>query len=75
MSDVSFGQIGMTFYMAGSKIDWIFLFIAIVSLFAWYFSSNALVAVIILTFMNVVGFAPTIRKSYSQPFSEGISFL
>jgi hypothetical protein len=58
-----------------TKIDWLFLFIAIVSLFAWYFSSNALIAVIILTFMNVVGFAPTIRKSYAQPFSEGISFF
>jgi len=58
-----------------TKVDWVFLFIAIASMFAWYFTSNALWAVVILTFMNVIGFAPTIRKSYMQPFSEGLSFF
>jgi hypothetical protein len=58
-----------------TKIDWVFLCIALVALCAWFFTSNALIAVIILTFMNVVGFAPTIRKSYYQPFSEGLSFF
>ncbi|MFT7559185.1 MAG: hypothetical protein ACI93R_001090 [Flavobacteriales bacterium] len=47
-----------------TKLDWIFLSVAIIALCAWHFSSSALVAVVILTAMNVVGFAPTIRKSY-----------
>ena len=58
-----------------TKVDWIFLLIAIVAMCAWYFTLSALWAVIILTFMNVVGFAPTIRKSYMNPFSEGLSFF
>ncbi len=58
-----------------SKIDWFFLFVAMAALFSWYFTSNALSAVVILTFVNVVGFAPTIRKSYKDPFSEDIVFF
>ncbi len=58
-----------------TKLDWVFLSIAVIALCAWYFSSSALSAVIILTLMNVIGFAPTIRKSYDQPYSEGLSFF
>ena len=58
-----------------TKIDWFFLLIAILALCSWYLSSSAVSAVVVLTLMNVVGFAPTIRKSYHQPFSESLSFF
>ena len=57
------------------KLDWFFLFVAIAALCSWYFTANALTAVVILTFMNVVGFAPTIRKSFNEPYSEDIVFF
>ncbi len=58
-----------------TKIDWFFLLIAIAALCSWYLSSSAVSAVVILTLMNVIGVAPTIRKSYHLPFSEGLSFF
>lgn len=58
-----------------SKMDWLFLIISLIALLAWYFTSDALVAVVILTLMNVMGFAPTLRKSYYDPFTEGMSFF
>ncbi len=56
------------------KVDWVFFFGALLSLPLWYFTSNPLWAVIILTFVDLVGFLPTIRKSFVKPFEEQILF-
>lgn len=58
-----------------TKIDWLFFISAMSALPFWYFTSNPLWAVIILTTVDVLGFGPTIRKSYQQPHSESLLFF
>ena len=58
-----------------TKIDWLFFVSAMSSLPFWYFTSDPLWAVIILTTVDVLGFGPTVRKAYSQPYSESLSFF
>jgi len=41
----------------------------------WYFTSDPMWAVVILTVIDLLGFGPTIRKSYSQPQSESLGFF
>ena len=58
-----------------TKIDWFFLISAMASLPIWYFTSDPLWAVIILTTVDVLGFGPTIRKAYSHPHEENLLFF
>lgn len=58
-----------------TKMDWIFLGSAMSSLPFWFFTSNPLWAVVILTVVDVCGFGPTIRKAYSAPHTESIRFF
>lgn len=55
--------------------DWLFFFAALSALPFWYFSSDPLWAVIILTVVDVLGFGPTVRKSFHQPHSESALFF
>ncbi|MGD7035282.1 hypothetical protein [Methylotuvimicrobium buryatense] len=57
-----------------AKTDWVFLVTALSSLPLWYFTSDPLWAVVILTTVDVLGFGPTIRKAYHQPTSEPLHF-
>jgi hypothetical protein len=57
------------------KIDWIFFLTAMASLPVWYFTSNPLWAVALLTTIDLLGFGPTIRKSYDRPFEENMTFF
>jgi hypothetical protein len=57
------------------KIDWIFFLIAMASLPVWYFTSNPFWAVALLTTIDLLGFGPTIRKSYKHPFEENLTFF
>ncbi|MFK7793832.1 MAG: hypothetical protein AB8B89_00645 [Gammaproteobacteria bacterium] len=58
-----------------TKLDWLFLTAALVSLPVWYLASDPLWAVIILTTVDVLGFGPTIRKAYYLPYSESLLFF
>jgi len=58
-----------------THIDWLFFIMALVSLSFWYFTSNPLWAVVILTAVNILGFGPTIRKAYAFPHDENITFF
>ena len=58
-----------------TKTDWLFLVSALSSLPLWYFTSDPLWAVVILTTVDVLGFGPTVRKAYSYPHSESLSFF
>jgi hypothetical protein len=58
-----------------TKIDWLFFILAMTSLPLWYFTSQPLWAVVILTFVDVMGFGPTFRKAYSRPFEEQLMFF
>jgi len=58
-----------------TRMDWLFFVSALSSLPFWYLTSDPLWAVIILTTVDVLGFGPTVRKSYGQPYSESLIFF
>lgn len=58
-----------------TKTDWLFFVSALSSLPFWYFTSNPLWAVVILTTVDVLGFGPTVRKAYEFPHSESLLFF
>jgi hypothetical protein len=45
---------------------------AIFAILLWYFTNNALIAIILLIIIDALGFYPTFRKSYHKPFEESI---
>ncbi|MFZ5593343.1 MAG: hypothetical protein ACOY4D_03620 [Pseudomonadota bacterium] len=57
-----------------TSTDWVFLASALSSLPLWYFTSDPLWAVVILTIVDVLGFGPTVRKAYGYPHSESLLF-
>jgi hypothetical protein len=58
-----------------TKTDWLFFVSAMSSLPFWYFTSDPLWAVVILTTVDVLGFGPTVRKAYILPHSESLLFF
>ncbi len=58
-----------------TKTDWLFFTAAMSALPFWYFTSDPLSAVVILTTVDVLGFGPTVRKTYKQPYSESLLFF
>lgn len=58
-----------------TKLDWLFFVSAMSSLPFWYFTSDPLWAVVILTTVDVIGFWPTVRKAYISPHSESLLFF
>jgi len=58
-----------------SKTDWVFLSIAVAALPCWLLASNPLVAVVLLTGVEFVGFAPTFRSAFMRPHEERIGFF
>lgn len=55
-----------------TKIDWIFLCAAMSALPLWFATSDPMWAVVILTTVDIFGFAPTVRKVYYHPHSESM---
>jgi hypothetical protein len=58
-----------------TKTDRLFLCLAVSALPLWYLMSDPLWAVVILTFVDLLGFGPTIRKVYDAPYSEPLLFI
>jgi len=58
-----------------TKADWLFFVLALSSLPLWYFSSDPLWAVVVLTAVDILGFGPTVRKVYTFPYSESLLFF
>ncbi|WP_067862159.1 hypothetical protein [Neptuniibacter marinus] len=58
-----------------TKMDWVFFLSALASLPFWYFTSNPLWAVVVLTIVDLLGFGPTIRKAYDFPHQENMAFF
>lgn len=58
-----------------TRVDWLFLLAALASLPVWYFTSDPLWAVIMLTLVDLLGFGPTIRKAYALPYEENYLFF
>ncbi|MGE0623245.1 MAG: hypothetical protein AB7O54_11550 [Pseudomonadales bacterium] len=55
--------------------DWGFFVAALSAFPAWYVTANPLWAVLILTFADLAGFGPTIRRAYLQPYLESGGFF
>ena len=58
-----------------TRADWLFFSSALASIPFWYFTSDPVWAVIVLTVVDLLGFGPTIRKAYDFPYDENIPFF
>jgi len=53
--------------------DWACLVGAVLSAGLWAITDNALMAVVLISFIDALGFVPTFRKSFHQPYAETMS--
>jgi RsiW-degrading membrane proteinase PrsW (M82 family) len=79
LSGVITGYIAVLAYRERSdtsitKVDWVFLTIALAALPCWFLTSNPLVAVVLLTAMDLAGFVPTFRFAFFHPHEEHVGF-
>lgn len=58
-----------------TALDWVFFCGAISALPFWVATSDPLVAVVILTVVDVAGFGPTVRKVWHRPQEESAGFF
>ncbi|HEY4963493.1 MAG TPA: hypothetical protein VIH90_02235 [Candidatus Saccharimonadales bacterium] len=56
-----------------TRSDWVSLGFALVAIPVWAVTKQPLLAVIIVSVIDIVGFWPTIRKSHSDPHKETVS--
>lgn len=56
------------------KMDSIFLVLAFLSLGLWLIAKQPVFSVMLATLVDLLGFAPTIRKSWNNPYTETLSF-
>ena len=61
--------------IAITKTDWLFFIVAMSSLPLWYLTSDPVWAVVVLTFVDLLGFGPTVRKANANPYSESLLFF
>jgi hypothetical protein len=53
-----------------SKTDTYFLITAFIAVVIWVFAKQPIISVVLISLIDMLGFAPTIRKSWNNPFSE-----
>ncbi len=58
-----------------TQADWAFFLAALSALPLWFLTSDPLWAVVVLTIADIVGFGPTVRRSYIRPYEESVSFF
>lgn len=58
-----------------TRLDWLFFISAMVSLPLWYFTSDPMWAVVVLTTVDILGFGPTLRRAYAAPHLESLIFF
>ena len=58
-----------------SPLDVAFFIGALAAVPLWFWTNDPLSAVLLLTLIELLGFAPTFRKAWHAPYSESISFL
>jgi hypothetical protein len=56
-----------------TKTDTLFFILAILALVLWLLVKQPILSAILITLVDMLGFAPTIRKSWSKPHSETLS--
>ncbi len=57
-----------------TKIDTIFLILAIISLGLWLITKQPILSTVMATIVDLLAFAPTIRKSWNNPHTETVSY-
>jgi hypothetical protein len=55
------------------KIDFVFLLLAILAIPLWLVADQPVLSIILLSTIDMLAFVPTIRKSWSDPWSETLS--
>jgi len=55
--------------------DWIFLFVAFISLISWRLTKDPALALILLTITDALATLPTLRKAYNKPFEESLALF
>ncbi len=50
--------------------DWLSLLGAAVALVIWFFSQDPVLAMLLVALVDLLGFLPTVRKSYYKPYEE-----
>ena len=53
-----------------TKLDTLFLFLSLIALFLWLIVKQPVLSVILVSTIDILGFTPTIRKSWNKPYSE-----
>lgn len=57
-----------------TTIDTVFFVFAFIALILWLIAKQPVISAILATSIDLLGFAPTIRKSWHNPFTETLSF-
>jgi hypothetical protein len=53
-----------------TKADTIFFFLGFVAIAVWLFAKQPIISIILVSTIDMLGFAPTFRKSWNKPYSE-----
>ncbi len=56
-----------------TKSDTVFFGLSLAALFLWLFAKQPVLSVILAVSIDMLGFIPTIRKSWNKPYSETLS--
>ena len=56
-------------------IDTIFLIVALAAIPLWLFAKQPILAIVLLCTIEMLGFAPTIRKAWIDPYSETLAMF
>lgn len=55
-------------------IDTLFLVLAFISLGLWLIAKQPVISAVLSTLIELLGFMPTVRKSWNKPFTETLQF-
>ena len=53
-----------------TKSDIVILIAALMAIAIWWFLNNPVLAILLVSIIDVLGFIPTFRKSYNKPYTE-----
>lgn len=53
-----------------TKSDTVFFILSFVALFLWLFAQQPILSIALVSSLDMLGFIPTIRKSWNKPFTE-----
>src|SRR3989338_1414329 len=67
VSAIAFLKYGLSYV---KKSDWLCLFAALSGIATWKITNDPLSAVIIVTLVDAIGFIPTFRKGWREPYQE-----